>query len=553
MKINITDLFDGYQKPVDLDIPNAFAVRDGGDNVHTLHPAPQSRGKRPLLAAAVLLLVVTAAAAIPFTLSRTAGHGAMTEGAASMESMQNELPSQLPTEVPAAVADSSLEGAQETGEAPDALITPYTITGAQVQEYEYGGSLLSGNNAGCHGNMVNIDGTYYTMTDNGPALLETTHLQTTVELYGTWEVDIDYAVVDGELAFFYDYDSARSGAYIDGEWITETDYRKQTGEKFPEGTVQIVPNVAIVYPVEGSADTVKLTVTRNHNDNEDGCSYDFFYNIFTGEISDPLGNVPDLFDHGQFSGAHFNSAHTRAILTYFGYRQMPDGEVLRGEASTYICDLTTGKMTLLDDLVAPFLPEPEHPEGVILVGQEAYWASDDTLIFTIAESFPNGKEMGFDEEKHAFIEDHDYLCRLYSYDMVTGTLNYQLRDVETAGIGAGNTPYPYVYPQEDSCHRFLDTATGKIYRLDVPMENYTGSFWGNRKAYRTEENDIYLVDLDTKSWVKLSDYLELPDLSGDSYCYMKLLTEDWLSLMLGDAIYSYHIPDGLPMVPLAET
>lgn len=571
MKIDIKDLMDDYTDMVNINIPDAFGAKKG-NSATGLTPQPHS--KRPLLVAAALLLVVTAGVAAPFVLSRTAGHGAMTEGAASMESIQNELPSQPPTEVPAGFADSSLEPAQEIGEAPKALIAPHTITGAKVRDsYTTGGgdtyvqSLLDVNNIGCYGNMVNIDGTYYTLTDNGPELLETTHLQTTVELYGTWEVDIDYAVVDGELVFRDNSVDREEYVIVDGKAMDPWDYHFRQNALLremheanpgvepvlPEDNVEwVIPNVAGAYPVEDSADTVMLTVTLNDKDNVDSCSYDFFYNIFTGEISDPLGNVPDLFDHGQFSSAYFNNAHTRAILLYFGYRQMPDGEVLRGDAINYICDLTTGEMTLLEDLVTPFLPEPEHPEGIILVGQELYWASDDTLIFTIGESFPNGKEMGFDEEKHVFIEDHDYLSRLYSYDMVTGTLNYQLRDFQIMGNLEGNNPYPYIYSEEDSCRQFFETATGKSYRMDVPMENYTGSSSGSREVYRTGDNNIYLADLDTKSWVRLSDYLELPDLSGDGYCYMKLLTEDWLCLMLGDTVYSYHIPDNLPMTPLTE-
>ena len=43
-----------------------------------------------------------------------------------------------------------------------------------------------------------------------------------------------------------------------------------------------------------------------------GLSYPFFYNILTGEISDPLSNVPELFQHTYFSGFVFNSSRTRA-------------------------------------------------------------------------------------------------------------------------------------------------------------------------------------------------------------------------------------------------
>lgn len=548
MKIDIKDLMDDYIDVVNIDIPDAYGVQKSNSAANI---TSKSRKNRPLLVAATLLLVVTAAVAAPFVLSRTAGHGAMTEGAVPMESVQNELP----TEVPAGFAGSSLEAAQETAKAPAVLIAPHTITGAQVRDGytteggdTYVQSLLDVNNIGCYGNMVNIDGTYYTLTDNGPELLETTNLHTTVELYGTWEVAIDYAVVDGELAFFYDYDSAQSGAYIDGEWITEVDYREQTGEKFPEGTVQIVPNVAVVCPVDGSADTVMLQISLRDESAEERGDYAFFYNIFTGEISNPLANVPELFDHGSIDHISFNSAHTRAILGIQNAENYID---------TYICDLVTGEMILPEDLAAPILPEPEHSEGAVLLGQEFYWASDDMLIFTIAESFPNGKEMGFDEEKHAFINDHDYLCRLCAYDMATGTVQYQLPCGDgSSTIIATNNYYnsPYMLlPHEDDSLLLLDTAVDACYLMDLPMEEgFFGDWATNSVIYHLNQDEIYWFDFAQKCRINLAEYLDLPDLSTEEYYSFKILPDNWLCLMTEDTVYSYHIPDDLPMTPLVE-
>ena len=98
MKIDIVDLLDNYcDHSVELDIPAELA-KENCDFVSTQPKV--HHGKRPLLVAAALLLVVTVAAVVPFTLSRTIGDGAMTEGTVPTESVKKELPTELPATVP---------------------------------------------------------------------------------------------------------------------------------------------------------------------------------------------------------------------------------------------------------------------------------------------------------------------------------------------------------------------------------------------------------------------------------------------------------------------
>lgn len=568
MKISIMDLMGHYYgDPVNIDTPQSCAVGGAASVEEASHQQKARRGQRPLLVAAALLLVVTAAVAAPFTLTRTLGRNAMEQGASAAESTLEELPSERPAQLPAAVPGSSAEDTEETITEPQNMISSYEITGAKVREsyigysegdvnYSYGQTILDENNIGCYGNIVNLDGTYYTLTGNGPELLETTRLQTTVELYGSWEVDIDYAIVDGQLVF---HNNTATGDYavIDGERVTEMDYITQNGRAAASEIEWITANVATALPVEGSADTIMLGIKRNEKAIVDNCYYTFFYNIFTGEISDPLANVSGLFDYGSFSRASFNAARTRAITLHFGVAQLHNGENYVDGASAYICDLSTGEMTSLDDLAAPVLLEPENPETIVEVRpSEYYWADDDTLLFEVGERTPNGKERGITEDGE-YISDYDYACWLYSYDMVTGTVNYRLRlgDGETysSSMGFGfDQQYLNLSSQDDPRYQMIDTATGAGYFLDLTLDSYSVDTTVDRTVYYTNDDEVYLIDAAGKCWIKLSDYMEIPEnnKSNNIGTSVKLLTNEWLCLMTEDTVYCYHIPEDLPLTPL---
>lgn len=536
MKIRVIDLMKYYQGDgLKLDSPESIAERRNTrlhekNSMRTAH-----RGHRPILIAATLLLVVTASAATPFVLSRTAGHGAMTEGTVPTESVQNELPSELPT--------APQEGMPESAAAPQRLIPSYTITGAKVREsytgadnVRYGQSLLHENNIGYYGNIINMDGTYYTMTDNGPELLETTKLQTTVELYGSWEVDIDYAVVDGRLAFCNNT-STEDYTVVDGKKITRSDYDMANGRFSGSDMEWITPSVAVALPFENSADTVMLRIYRTDIPAVERASYTFFYNVITGEINDPLANVPELFNHDCFSRASFNSSLTRAIVE----TDKQDGyEYIQ---TAYVCDLATGEMTAVSELAAPHMPEPENPETTFSLRAEGcMWADDNTLLYFIEEYTPNGQEWTIPEDGGS----NDRCYWLCAYDMTTRTVKYQLRDVPLlTSWGAFNQPYLRTAIQ------IIDTGTGAKYLFDQNMDTSCGDETSTRTIFYCYDKEAYLLDSAQKGWIKLSDYMELPDPNRDNpneiLTTAKFLTDNLLCLMTEDTVYCYRIPDNLPM------
>lgn len=550
MKVRVIDLMKCYQGDgIKLDSPESIAARHESDLSGSTVSKNVRRGHRPLLVAAMLLLVVTASVATPFVLSRTAGHQATTEGGAPAESVQSELPSELPAtfSTPTTGSDALQEATPDTVEETRNLIPSYEITGARVRDTytvanaTYATSLLEDDNLACYGNIVNMDGTYYTLTDNGPELLATTKLQTTLELYGSWEVDIDYAIVDGALVF-HDNSSTDEYAIIDGEKVFYMDYvlKDRAGASQIEWTPSYM---AKAEPVDGSADTVKLTIRLDEKAIVDRCSYTFFYNIFTGEITDPLANVPELFERGSFSSAVFNSARTRAILHYWSVGQVPTGESVLDGAFCYICDLTTGEMILLDDLAEAHMPEAENSAAIFSVCTDSAWVDDDTLLYSLIEKTSDGAE-----NTEAGPDICYWLC---SYNIATGTVNYQKRGVQARGdIKSFNQPYIHCMPDETRCFQIMDTATGTCYVMEQEILHGWAEADG-RVAYY-EAGEVYLVDITQRSWVKLSDYMEIPEESENVATGARLLTDDWLCLMTEDTAYCYHIPDGLPMTPLTE-
>lgn len=480
--------------------------------------------RKPLLIAAVLLLVLTGAAALTLGLSRAGGSAPQTEGAAPAES---GLETTLPPEFSPAPEQSAQEEepAPEGAEEPDDGVQPYVL---EADTLSWSGE----------GKLLYAGGSYYTMTENGPEPVEMQNLTTTIELYGaSWDVNFDYAVIDGEVAL-------RSNLYpeyyaiIDGEKVMQSDYYAQH-DPMEEGETGESPiwyrsKVATPYQLPGSGDTVMLAILRE--DQAGTCEYKFFYNIVTGEITDPLANVPELFSHGAVSHVQFNSSLSRAIA-YVG-------------ASHYICDLTTGEMTDLDALVADCNPQVENPEASISLGVDMYWADDDTLLLWKLETLPRtlvDENTGF-----AAQESHPWLL---SYHVASGTLNYMLRDVAIEQFGSSgsdfNTPHlhSYLYAQKE--FQSIDTAAGTC---NIFTEGSYEELWGDfsdstaaRTVLRADDGTLYLIDDTQQAWVNLSDCLaQLPE----NLQLVQLVTDDWLCLLGDGSVRCYRLPSDLPMTPL---
>lgn len=522
MKISIVDLMGHYyDDPVKIKTPQSSAVDRHNEVATAIPKAKTSRAKRPLLVAAALLLAVTAAVAAPFTLSRTVEKEPLNEGVVPVESVSEELPSTLPTQFPDTV-QSSMETAPDAAQVPT---DTRTIAGALEETSYY-----------CHGNILYVDGRYYTLTEDGPEPLETVNLQTTVELYGTWTVDIDYAVVDGTLVFHNNTSTARY-TFVDGKQIKESEYLEQYGE-WPEEVYE--PDVAVALPVEGSADTVMLQIDRRDQPVVvDGCDYKFFLNVLTGEISDPLANVPELFNHGPMRSVQFNSACTRAILTTYAMEGSPvSGSLYPGNTMVYVCDLMTGEITDMGELLSPYVPELEDPEVRVQLRAGSVWADDDTILCWMIcsdtrEEAPNG----------------GLYVSMYSYDLAAGELNYR-RSV--AGTHDSGDDFNQAWLYEDLEHdngtytkQMVDTACGATYDMETIAKGlWTRDSTAARSLLEADDGTLYLVDTDQMAWAELTGQLSLPD---ETFQSIQLLTDDWLCLGTAEQVHCYRIPNDLSM------
>ena len=496
MKIRITDLMDYYRgEPVKMTPPEGRPAAHGGTwpSGRSMH-----RMRRPLLAASVLVLITAGAFALRLGLGRApAGGDALNEGEISVESAEDRtvetLPPELPAQVPVLPAESAVEEpvpdtVQEPPE-PQAGIAPIVLDGIQMRGF-------------CYGNLLWVDGSYYTMTEAGPEPAEVQELNETVELYGTWNVKIAYAVIDGELAF------------------------RDLGNLEEPGD-------ALAYPVPGSPDTVMLEVFRTDANQVERCAYKFFYNVFTGEISDPLGNVPELFSYGDLANAKFNDTHTWAILAI--YRVEEEGYT--SGMDEYLCNLTTGEMELVSNVAELYL----FPESTVSMSGEYWWAEGDNLLLWMSES-QNGST-------------HHWLL---SWNAAAGTLNYKLqgmafdlmnRPIGSSGDFSFRHLHTYAYNSED--YQIINTADGTSYQFP---EGSFQDMWGDdsdasgsRVILRDDDDEtLYLLDDDHLGWVKLNDWLD--QIPGD-VAFVRFVTEDWLCLNSSQGIFCYHIPEDLPWTP----
>lgn len=538
MKIDIKDLLDDYNDMVDLDLPDAFAARNGIPKAGKAPGFRTYRVRRTLVIAAAMLLVVTACFTVPFAFSQTSGSHALHEGSSFDERVEETASEVSIEEVPEEI-QSIVETTSDASR-----VVPQTIVG-KIDE------------TSCYGNLLCVDGTYYTMTEDGPELLEMQNVHTTVELYGSWKVDIDYAIVDGQLVF-RNATSTMPYAELNGETVYWDDFSDISVDELLELNNQLnwtKPNVAVPTPVKGSTDTVMLTIRRTDQSNVETCNYPFFYNLNTGEISDPLGEVPALFDYGNVSSIRINDACTRAIVEVYAMEQSPDGVDYAGGTSTYVCDLQTGEMKRVWDLLEPYLPVAEKAGTEFSAAGGCRWADDDTLLFWGMEAVPNGEEDAHVEGATEISDSWDRFPWLFSYNIATETLNYRQRDVDIASIYAeANETYIHDFIDNESySFRVVDSASGAAYVLsNVSFLNIIGTSW-DRTATRTilegDDGALYLVDDTQLAWVNLSEYIELPT---EEFLSVHLVTEDWVCLATDTEVYCYRIPDTMEMTSLTE-
>ncbi len=533
MKIRIMDLMDYYDGPIH--VPTAVSTKDSSPS------SPQQLNRKKhrkalLLAAALLLLAAAGIFALFFSLQQSA------RGRTAFE--------ETPVQSPFGMEDFP----DSTLESPSLILDPSSVEDTYSKEsYSrvFDTTIEYSDYGSCYGNLIYLDEVYYTMTDEGPEPVELQTLNTTVKLYGTWGISIDYAFIDGELVF-RNNTSTTAYTMIDGEQVTWTEYEERYGEPadLTDGT-WITPKVAVATPVAGSADTVQLTISRTDQAKVDNCHYPFFYNIVTGEVSDPLANVPDLFDYGTVTSVSFNDSQTRAIIHVLTVGETFDGSSYVSGSEMYVCDLITGEMVNIDSLFSPFYSEAD-PEGFGAKSGTSgyYWASDDTLIgwvyvSTASENTDTGS---------AITALSDSIPWLFSYNFSTGRLNYCLEDIaEVLSIYDGNQPYiSYFADEEGYPFQVIDSIGSKVYRLDASFGSLTALYWDSMDPYTilySDDEVLYFVDASRASWINLGDYLVLP---ADPIETVWMVTEDWFCLSTGKQVYCYHVPEDVEWTPLEQ-
>jgi hypothetical protein len=299
--------------------------------------------------------------------------------------------------------------------------------------------------------------------------------------------------------------------------------------------------VAYAYIVPGRSDLVELTIRRSDMAIVDNCNYDLFYDLATGEILDPLGNVPGLFSYGSMSHVSFNTALTRGIVDVLGVQYLDDGESYTTGGMTYICDMETGEMWSVAERMAQFLPEDTEDGTIYEVWDDGcLWADDDTLLFWIQERTPDG-------------DGWRYSHRLCSYDCSTGMLNYARQNVTYSGWEQnGSCPYLMAQVEGTTDLEVTEAATGDRYVLEKDFSSYDWfgyTYTENRVLLYDSDLEFYLVDAPSHSYAVLPFEAEhLPDDTRIT----QLITDDWICIQTDSQMYFYHIPDGLDFTELEE-
>lgn len=518
MKISIMDLMDYYYGEEGAQL----AAKQARHTAAPSAPAQKSPALRPLRIAAAFLLVVGISGALIWGFGSKHGAG---------NSLGQE-PTPEPTAVATAPPESSSEEAARTTHAPDAVAYPQqsevpnsTDEAAALHADSVLDCAADSTDYYSYGNLILADGSYYTMTQNGIVPLTTTHLETTVDLYGSWTVDLDYAVVDGQLVF-HNNTSTNRYVLVDGEPMGEMDYYEKYGT-YPTDVIE--PQVAVAEPVPGSADTVQLWIYR-HDSQASGLRYPFFYNIFTGEVSDPLANVPELLNHTFFGGFIFNSALTKVLVPISTALSVgPDDAIIPGSRTVYVCDLVTGTMTDAWSLLESDLPNTDDPDTNLSMSGSCTWADDDTFLCWITTITVKD-------------DDTQISTSAYAYSLSDQALVYRSADsgscVESYAFNQSQI-YESLENRTSAALQLRDTASGTTYSTgSIAPDLGIRKLSGNMSLLTAGDGTIYLVDEQHASWANLTEQLALPKDGVQSY---PLLTEDWLCVSTRAHVYCYEL------------
>lgn len=489
MKLRIIDLMDYYQgnPSVPLTPYRKTAVHRAGEFRNEEKRAKAGRIKQGMMAAACLVMIVALTAFslwVSPLLQPTWGSAAAEGSSPAMETFGNSV----------STSDDAAEASDETTPALKAvpeLVQPIVLEGAE--DYEI-----------CYGNLFYMNGAYYSVGDNGPEQIETENLHTTVELYGSWEVDIDYAVIDDLLVFH--------------------DNGENTGS-----------SSALVLPLPGSVDTVILQIVHTSESFAEGSCYLVLYNIFTGQISDPLANIPSLFDYGKITSVIFNADLSRAIVNVSTASQ---GLIVDnwGSQSSYICDFNTTTMTPISQLID--ISQDDTPASI----ENGYcqWVDNDIIAIWVME-VTSTDDMSTSYETN---------LRMYSYNLGNSSLCGELRADGAVGLeypssGCSMSKYIYDTINGGSGYRIIDGTNCMEYFVAERDDFAAGaleSHTENRCVLYLDVETIYLIDNSDREWIKISNYFNV--IPSDVQ-FVSLITDEWLCIGTCNQAYLYNLPEGI--------
>ena len=412
----------------------------------------------------------------------------------------------IPSEEPDSASESEQEAAQSDVDMQleADMINPVLMEGVSSDYIEY--SLNR-----CQGNLFFDGKQYYTLRDGQivPTEVQTIHID--FYAYGDWDLYIDYIIdQDGNLAL---RDRSQNDVYF------------------------------YVKPVSGSSDTLRVTVRRLEQSHVENCDYPVFYNIETGEIMDPLANVPELFDYGDMSIAQISPDMRWAMVHTFEYEEDGDSYFQTG-GDNYLCNLEDGAMVRVHDL----LPIDEnwgfYPSDMDQTN--AFWGSDDTLYVWL-----------YEQMEDSVLAEDDKIW-LAAYDPEERTLRYAKRCINSTStiiytegrdyIGNYGDFYNYNnVPQTGIL--VTDAQDGSQWRMkDIFLGGHSAEI-PNRMVFEGSDVSVYLVDEVDKGYVCLNDLLTMPEEMIEA---ITLQSENFLCIYTERGCYCYVIPDDLSFEPLIQ-
>ena len=401
------------------------------------------------------------------------------------------IPSEEPDSIPSSVEETAESAVDMQGE--EATSDYLLFEGMSADSIER--SLIR-----CQGNLFYDGIRYYTVRDGQMVSTEVQTIDIDFYAYGDWNLYIDYIIdQNGNLAL-------RDCSQNDVHFYVE--------------------------PVSGSSDTVMVTVRWLEETHVDNCDYPVFYNIETGEIMDPMANVPELFDYGDPSLILVSSSRRWALAHCFEYVEDGDSYMQTGD-NKYLCNLETGSMVLLED--AMYTDDMQNLELI-----NTFWGSDDTLYVWLQER----------QDSDAIGENPNIW--LAAYVPESGTLRYLNRCL--------NTPFNVQTDARDYIGAFYENEAGLSVLVTDAMDGsqwqipdvYLGSCYNeipNRMVLDGTDGKVYLVDEAEKSYTCLNDVLTLPE---ENMLIITLQTENLLCIYTERGCYCYVIPDDLSFEPLIQ-